>query len=301
MALKTLKLGNILFWNNFFKSLLLVIAYNFNYKKNYFLFFTQSTITASKPQLESWKIYQSLRTRLDKNFTKPNIFSKNPVLLKNNKFLYLKSFKNNLFWRGWFKLGSFFLPVKYRTNFSAKTSLFNILNPHVGLANTQASFNKWKKALNLIQNLLFFDIQIFFFTSFIFSKESALLNRELTSSNFFKKNLLEPSYFFSSLAYSSISNIIYQRYLNNYLAITVILNSTVHKHLTSLLKKNNSFIIGISSSESSPWTFSYPVPILTNSFVTQSFFLNLTLSMIKVTNFLKKTNSLRIWSQILNL
>ena len=237
MASKALKLKNILFWDNFFKYSLLTIAYKFNLKRIYLFFFSQLVFFTYSPQIKTLKTYQNIRSNLDKNFTKLSIFPTPSILVKNNKFLYLKSYKNNLFWKGWFRLGSFFLPVRYKTNFSSKNSLFNILNPHIGLSNMQASFNKWKKALNLIQNLLFFNTQIFFFTSFVFSKESTLLNYELTTSNFLKKNFLEPFYFFSSLAYNSISNLIYRKYLNDYLAITVILNSRVHRRTINLLKK----------------------------------------------------------------
>jgi hypothetical protein len=187
-----------------------------------------------------------------------------------------------------------------KINWQFKLKNFIFFNINGNIADLTQAFWAWKKALVLFYNLYYYNQEVAYFTNVLFAKEGAVLSTNFRQFKDTKRKLWPNSFFFSSLSYNQITDQIFVKVADSGLQIAVITDTNTHKRTIHFLQKIHTFTIGITSLNSQPWDFSFSIPAISNSFLSQFTLFNLSLVSYRLAAVHSLKNNLQNFKQLCN-
>ena len=190
-----------------------------------------------------------------------------------------------------FKNTSFFFKAHY-----ANRLLFN-LNTRDSLLslNTTTLHTRWKNFYDLLTNLLFLNLRLFFLGS-------KFLWGEIVASNwlnFRSKSLLRwsiaRSFFFFDHNPNLFSGLTFERFLELEPDFIFVLDIQRHRTHLFFLRPYNIFLIGLVPANLNPWELNYPIPVFNSSLLIQYYFLKLYFTVLRLTTNLRYLAKKRLW------
>ena len=141
------------------------------------------------------------------------------------------------------------------------------------LINSERYFSRWVDSYNLMLNLFYTSPTSQLLTNKVFLEESLIFNWHYSTKNYKLFKYVQP--FFSlkdSLHGEAIHGSVFAIFLQRleFMVAADILN---HRNLLKYLRRYGIYSIGLVPASQSPWQVSYPIPSISDSSLTQLFFL----------------------------
>ena len=158
---------------------------------------------------------------------------------------------------------------------------------NLALINSERYFSRWVDSYNLLFNLFYTSPTSQLLTNKVFLEESLTFNWHYSTKNYKLFKYVQP--FFSlkdSLHGEAIHGSIFAIFLQRleFMIVADILN---HRNLLKYMRRYGVYSVGLVPSSHSPWEVSYPIPSISDSLLTQLFFLKWVLLVSARTRILK--------------
>ena len=159
-------------------------------------------------------------------------------------------------------------------------------------------WQQWVVTYNLLTNIFDCFCEILLFTTKTFKAEVSAYNwaHSKVDYNLFRKT--SPYFFLEDTPYGHLADTTFWELSEASVFLTFLTNVTYHQKNLYYLMRYGNYTIGVTSISSSPWTISYPIPVLNNTLLSEYFFIRL-LAYMRQKAFLNQFKELaKIWNSI---
>ena len=157
----------------------------------------------------------------------------------------------------------------FKTSKFSKIQIWRLGSTFGGLTNLNQYFFKWLNLISLLKNIWFYNLRFGLFTNKFLKKEELFLNWEFLNQNlsFFKRT--QSSLFNENPAYGVKSLKVFKELVRGKINGVIITDTNFRKRTLYYLKTTGVFTITLSSNVQNPWFYSYPILVVSNSYLTQ--------------------------------
>lgn len=146
------------------------------------------------------------------------------------------------------------------------------------LLSAQRYFHRWLDSYNLLFNLFYVEAQIQMVSNNLFIEETLLFNWDYNFRNFKIFKFSQPFFIFKDLSHGVYLHEAFLDILIRKMDLILAVDLANHNILLNYSKRYSFFSVGLVPINYSPWSVSYPIPVFSESMLTQYYFIKLILA-----------------------
>lgn len=146
-------------------------------------------------------------------------------------------------------------------------------NSKISLLSARRIYQRWIKANNLLSNLFFSNSSVQVLANKTFIEESLVFNWHYSYKNYKVFKFTQPFFLFKDAAHGGYIHSAIRLILQDKIDWLLVSDLDSHRNLIQYLQKVSFFLIGLCPVNYSPWSVSYPIPVYSDSKLTQYYFL----------------------------
>lgn len=145
--------------------------------------------------------------------------------------------------------------------------------PFNALISADRYYARWVDAYNLLFNLHYADAQVQAFSNKLFIEESLVYNWNQSYKDYKLFRYVQQFFIFRDLPHGSYTHSAIFTILLQKLDYALVIDLKNHRKLLGYLQKYSLYSLGLVPSNQSPWQLSYPIPMFSDSNLSQYYFI----------------------------
>lgn len=164
---------------------------------------------------------------------------------------------------------------------------------------TNAFFQRFQAALELLTNLFYFDSKVLTLGNKLFWNETLALNSFLLQHGSLDFTLLRHKFFFHDQKLSPVSPFLFQKIQTTEVETVFVPDILTHQSNVRHFKRTHYFLLGVVPVNFNPWLVHFPIPVFNQNLAVLHFALRLTYFAWVRTRALRRIWLLRAWKRAL--